>query len=158
MNSYTLIGFSVIWAIIILFGLSWIFISSKGLWYIKALATAFAFVLIFSTILVWRQIQGTPKNIQEIEGLIIRAYLVREPTKTDKGNIWLWVIEPERKVLEPVNISVPYSRELHEELSKNEGLRKGRPQQVKKDRGDGTSNDSSNQIRLHDFTSRNMTK
>lgn len=132
-----IIGLSIIGLILIAFVMSLFVIFLKGKWYIKVVTTAAAFVLVFGTIAVWKNIQGTPKTVVDLEGLLIKSYIVREPQNDHPGKIWLWAFDP-RGNDEPMNFETPYSKQLHRELAENKGLRDGRAQRFRKKQGDQT--------------------
>lgn len=132
-----IIGFSIIALILIAFLISLIFIFQQGRWYIKILTTAAAFILVFGTIVVWKNIQGTPKHTIDLEGLTVKAYIIQEPQKDHPGKIWLWAFDP-KGPNEPINFETPYSKQLHRELSENKGLKEGRAQRFRQKQGDQT--------------------
>lgn len=143
-----IIGFSIIALILIAFIISLFFIFLKGKWYIKVITTAAAFILVFGTISVWKNIQGTPKITTNLEGLLVKAYIIREPQKDHPGKIWLWAVDPNGND-EPMNFETPYSKQLHRELAENRGLKEGRAQRFRKKQGDQTW-ESDKQFQLFD--------
>jgi hypothetical protein len=148
MSGSNIIGISIIVLIILVFLISLIFIFLKGKWYIKIITTLSAFLLVFGTISVWKNIQGTPKMMTNLEGLTINSYLIKEPHNGNPGKIWLWGFEHE-KYEEPLNIETPYSKQLHRELMENKGLKDGRAQRFRKKPGDKTW-ESDKQFELFD--------
>ena len=65
--------------------------------------------------------------------VLVRSYLIQEPKKGKPGHIWLWVTV--KDLPEPMNITIPYSKQLHKQLMENKGLGSGRPQTLKKEKG-----------------------
>jgi hypothetical protein len=129
-ESYVLIGFNLIWILAAVFALSVVFVKLKGNWVHKALFTTLLFASVFSSVKLWNEIQGSPKGTSEIEGFIVRAYVIKEPSRDKDGKIWLWGFYPEE--VEPKSLSIPYSKKMHEKLMNNQGMAKGRPQQFQK--------------------------
>lgn len=122
--SYFIIGTWLAVALAVVCFLAWEIIYTKGLWYLKALSSALVIALIFLSVYTWREIQGTPKFVKDPEGLIVRSYMIKEPKKGEKGKIWLWVTDPERKS-KPFNVEIAYSKDIHKKLMENRGLAEG---------------------------------
>jgi hypothetical protein len=138
MYSYVLIGIIIAWFIVIIGFLSWNIISARGPWYTKFSLVLVTMLFISSNLYFWTVFQGTPATRTDLNGLLVKSFIVKEPRLADPGKIWIWVIDPDHWIQEPLNISVPYSKKLHQELSENESLKKGRPQRmVKRSRGLG---------------------
>jgi hypothetical protein len=125
-ESHILIGLNLIWIVATIFALSIVLIKLKGNWLHKAISIIFLFLTTFSSISLWRELQGSPKPTVVVNEFIIRAYLIKEPSKGIDGKIWLWGFFPDD--VEPKNISIPYSKNMHEKLMTNEGLSEGNPQ------------------------------
>lgn len=130
-TGHTTIGYSMIILILIIFLISLIFIFLEGKWHIKVLTTFFAFLLVFGTVFVWKSIQGTPKPTYDLDGILVRAYIIKEPSQDNPGKIWLWAFD-QKGNNEPLNLEVPYTKQLHKELAENQGLNEGRVQRFKK--------------------------
>ena len=136
--SYIVIGIWLTLALSVVCFLAWEIIYTKGLWYMKALSSAVVIVLIFFSVYTWRSIQGTPKFVANPEGMIVRSYMIKEPKKGEKGKIWLWVTDPDRKE-EPFNIEIPYTKQTHKNLMENKGFAEGRAQMTKRKLDNDTS-------------------
>lgn len=148
LTGHTTIGYSMIILILIIFLISLIFIFLNGKWHIKVLTTFSAFLLVFGTVYVWKSIQGTPRPIHELEGITVRSYLIKEPTQEFPGKIWLWAFI-DKESNEPLNLEVPYSKQLHKELAENKGLKEGRAQKIKRKKAT-TQFESERQFQLYD--------
>jgi hypothetical protein len=131
--SYFIIGIWLALALSVVCFLSWEIIYTKGLWYLKATSSAVVIALIFFSVYTWREIQGTPKFVKNPDGMIVRSYMIKEPKKAEKGKIWLWITNPEKRS-EPYNIEIPYSKDTHKKLMENRGLAEGRAQLIKRTR------------------------
>lgn len=131
MDSYSLIGYAVLWALVITGVYCWYMISNPGKWIIKAILSAGLIVLLFGTILVARELQGTPKLGVDLNGMLVRAYVVEEPRGNSPGKIWMWVTDP-FGAREPLSVAMPYSKKMHRQLMENKGLQEGRPQLLRR--------------------------
>lgn len=144
-TSYLLIGLVLLLTISLVSILSWIVISARGHWSIKAGVVLITLILSLGTVLVWRDLQGTPKLNVDLEGMVIRGYLIKEPKGIVKGKIWLWVTDPKGSN-EPLNVELPYSKRMHKLLSEDKDMKKGHQKKLKRGKGDptkkGTDNDS----------------
>jgi hypothetical protein len=147
--SYYTIGAFLIIALSVVCLLSWEIIYTKGLWYMKVLSTLAVILLVFFSIHTWQSIQGTPKYLDNAEGLIVRSYMIKEPKHNQKGKIWLWVTDPAKE--EPYNIEIPYTEDTHKKLMENKGLSEGRPQIIKRKGKENNTTPNTNQYIFEDI-------
>lgn len=131
MDSYFLIGTTILATVGIVSLLSWQLIGSRGHWVAKVSSILIVVGLSFGTMYVWRSLQGSPKIDFPLNGMVVKSYIVVEPKMGSKGNIWLWLTYPIGGK-EPISVEIPYSKQMQEKLMTNKELKRGRPQQFKR--------------------------
>lgn len=128
--------FLVLFAIVL-----WFIILGKGKWWLKA---AIVPVVLYFSIVIWfslSEISGWASPSVLPDTFILHWSIIKEPSKKnvhDKGDIFLWATEvdedhnlkvsevnpvlqpftPKKNAAEPRSYRLPYTRELHENLSK----------------------------------------
>lgn len=109
--------------------LGWILAKAKGHWAPKVVLVAIA---AGSSIGIWfslQDVEGWPVSGPPPETFEMHCALIREPTPAEPGMIYLWATPDHGRSekREPRAYAIPYSKPLHEEMSKAmKDIKKGR--------------------------------
>lgn len=126
MNTITIIIFSLTITLPLIIIVTWVLTLTKGRWNLKIFSTTVAFIMLVGHVFLINHLLGRPKHLDFVDNFIVISYQIHEPSNNNVGLIRLWGNSDNQ--LEPLNISIPYSKNLHKQLEENDGLKNNRPQ------------------------------